>query len=85
MRSPVAAGRVCNWCSGVFLGVQLSDVCLCPADIRMSKAAEEEKPGADYPGDSSGTTHSHTAVTCFQHVSPSDNDTFNCIVSSTVS
>lgn len=25
-----------------------------PADIRMSKAGEE-KPGADYPGDSSGT------------------------------
>lgn len=27
-----------------------------PADIRMSKAGEE-KPGADYPGDSSGTAH----------------------------
>ena len=23
----------------------------------MSKAAEEEKPGAEYPGDSSGNTH----------------------------
>lgn len=36
------------WCVSVFL-----------ADIRMSKAAEEEKPGADYPGDSSGK-HTHT-------------------------
>lgn len=28
-------------------------LCVFLADIRMS-AAEEEKPGADYPGDSSG-------------------------------
>lgn len=36
--------------------MHLSDgyLCVFPADIRMSKAGEE-KPGADYPGDSSGT------------------------------
>lgn len=34
------------------------DLCVFPADIRMSKASGEEKPGADYPGDSSGTRRS---------------------------
>jgi len=34
-------------------------VSVCLADIRMSKAADDEKPGAEYPGDSSGT-HTHT-------------------------
>lgn len=27
-----------------------------PTDIKMAKASGEEKPGVDYPGDSSGTT-----------------------------
>ncbi len=50
----------------VFL-VLIFDVFVCVfvflSDIRMSKAAEEEKPGADYPGDSSGThTHTHTHI-----------------------
>ena len=37
--------------------VCLTGVCVCvfPADIKMSKASGEEKPAADYPGDSSGT------------------------------
>lgn len=48
------------------------------ADIRMSKAAEEEKPGADYPGDSSGNSFCTNVkarkkriflnVQCFRHV-----------------
>ena len=54
--------RWAGWgCLSVGNMLYLTCFLLSPADIRMSKPAEDEKPGADFPGESTGN-HFETAL-----------------------